>query len=609
MRCTIIAALIILTSSVRAQPSTDQTDWSSGIVFFPDDYGFGTGFIQQNGTEWLSEGRLSLEFPLEYELIAYQIANGWDVVAGDFDNDGFPDLACSEQQPVPSISILHNPGAGGEGIWLKTAVYSGAGSIRTLAAGDIDGDDDQDLVASKGNAFPFTLFWLENPGGSGSWEYHHIAETTVLAHIDCGDPDSDGDTDIAAAYSMDDRISVFINNGGGVSWLEETVTDSSDGPYQVLFDDIDNNGVQDLLAVLRTSDRISWFHRDQSSCSWTEHTVTEFYHPYAVSTGDYDGNGTLDILAVGYDEGQAYLCYSPDGTGESWVSYQLLEESEGALTCAFADFCGDGFPDPVVTQYSEKLLIVLSNDATMPWDWFSTVLNTDKAVSVAVLDSDLDGRQEVAVLFGNSLRLASVRPDTFCLEGSLNSQIAPIPEGCDYVDWGEIYWNAVTPEGTSISFQVRASQDPYDMGAWSDPITESGTCLDGILPLDPYYMQYRVNLQSSSSSVSPLLFSMGIQGWWPGETEEENRASVSTDIIAVAANPCRGPALVTVSPGSLENGVLAVYDTSGRVVFSEGVPSGGGSIMVNIPPLPAGVYTLAYRSSSLDAVERLCVIR
>ncbi len=147
------------------------------------------------------------------------------------------------------------------------------------------------------------------------------------------------------------------------------------------------------------------------------------------------------------------------------------------------------------------------------------------------------------------------------------------------------------------------------MGAWSDPITESGTCLDGILPLDPYYMQYRVNLQSSSSSVSPLLFSMGIQGWWPGETEEENRASVSTDIIAVTANPCRGTASVTVSPGSLENGVLAVYDTSGRVVFSEGVPSGGGSIMVNIPPLPAGVYTLAYRSSSLDAVERLCVIR
>ncbi len=130
---------------------------------------------------------------------------------------------------------------------------------------------------------------------------------------------------------------------------------------------------------------------------------------------------------MGYDEGQAYLCYSPDGTGESWVSYQLLEESEDALTCAFADFCGDGFPDPVVTQYSEKLLIVLSNDATMPWDWFSTVLNTDKAVSVAVLDSDLDGRQEVAVLFGNSLRLVSVRPDTFCLEGSLNSQIALYP--------------------------------------------------------------------------------------------------------------------------------------------------------------------------------------
>ncbi len=537
MRCTIIAALIILTSSVRAQPSTDQTDWSSGIVFFPDDYGFGTGFIQQNRTEWLSEGRLSLEFPLEYELIAYQIANGWDVVAGDFDNDGFPDLACSEQQPVPSISILHNPDAGVDGIWLKTAVYSGAGSIRTLAAGDIDGDDDQDLVASKGNAFPFTLFWLENPGGSGSWEYHHIAETTVLAHIDCGDPDSDGDTDIAAAYSMDDRISVFINNGGGVSWLEETVTDSSDGPYQVLFDDIDNDGVQDLLAVLRTSDRISWFHRDQSSCSWTEHTVTEFYHPYAVSTGTMMAMELWIYLPWATTRAGVSLL-QPDGTGESWVSYQLLEESEDALTCAFADFCGDGFPDPVVTQYSEKLLIVLSNDATMPWDWFSTVLNTDKAVSVAVLDSDLDGRQEVAVLFGNSLRLVSVRPDTFCLEGSLNSQIAPIPEGCDYVDWGEIYWNAVTPEGTSISFQVRASQDPYDMGAWSDPITESGTCLDGILPLDPYYMQYRVNLQSSSSSVSPLLFSMGIQGGGqerPRKRTEHRSAPISSQSRQIPA--------------------------------------------------------------------------
>ncbi|MCD4776111.1 MAG: T9SS type A sorting domain-containing protein [Candidatus Aegiribacteria sp.] len=72
--------------------------------------------------------------------------------------------------------------------------------------------------------------------------------------------------------------------------------------------------------------------------------------------------------------------------------------------------------------------------------------------------------------------------------------------------WGNIFWDAGLPSGTEVTFRVRGSDDPGNMGSWSNPITEWGRNLDDILDEEFAYFQYEATLATSNTSITPELF-------------------------------------------------------------------------------------------------------
>ncbi len=80
---------------------------------------------------------------------------------------------------------------------------------------DVDGDGDVDVVGSS--AHDGTLRWYENDSGvSPSFALAtHVIATGLdeLVYVDVGDVDGDDDIDIVASSALDNRVTLHVNDG------------------------------------------------------------------------------------------------------------------------------------------------------------------------------------------------------------------------------------------------------------------------------------------------------------------------------------------------------------------------------------------------------------
>jgi hypothetical protein len=108
--------------------------------------------------------------------------------------------------------------------------------------------------------------------------------------------------------------------------------------------------------------------------------------------------------------------------------------------------------------------------------------------------------EDIAGLFRRSIT-------QFRSEGVLESDVL---DAMDPQVWMAIDWDATVPEGTGLAFQVRSSNDPGDLGAWSEPITSPGS-LSQILTPDMRYEQYKVMQSTTDPHVSPIVRDVTLQ--------------------------------------------------------------------------------------------------
>jgi VCBS repeat protein/flagellar hook capping protein FlgD len=352
---------------------------------------------------------ISVQAPVTYPTTTGPV----EVVAADFTGDGIPDLALtgSNYPNGPGyISVL--PGLATSGV--ATGTYGTridtpmSGTPLGLATADLDADGHADLIV--GNWGDNTVVVLRGVGGG-----HFAAPLQFFAGIRpyevlASDFNGDGVLDLAVADNGENSIRILLGgNDGGGHWngtfAPSVAYATANLPLSIAAGDFNNDGITDLVATESFAQSVAVF-LGNGGAGVGDGTFLAATHvpagpePYELATGDFNGDGHLDVaVAVSSDGGMRVLLGSGTGTFPINTPYLPGVNCGGV---SVADFDGDGILDIAVTGSVANSLYLLKGQGSAgvgDGTFASPVTIADCCfpVHLASADLDQDGRADLMV--------------------------------------------------------------------------------------------------------------------------------------------------------------------------------------------------------------------
>lgn len=331
----------------------------------------------------------------------------WKARSADVDDDGDADLIVALYSRH-DVAWLENPTLAGPGLggpWAVHVITPAADNPRGVAAADIDGDGTLDVVAAS--AATNSIRWWANTAGDGSqWVENLVAFETVEAGssqgLAAGDIDGDGDVDLLASGDGDGEVSWFENvDGVGKAWLEQPIDTLSGHQGRVLLADFDDDGDPDFAAD-GVSGVYAWRNHSSSPIAWTREDL-------GVALG-LGGNGFAQMRVVELDGLPGVDVILPQATAVLWLAedggswtQRTISPSENLGSVVFVEVLDvnvDGRPDIVVVRNEggggERDSIVWLEQPVVPTDsWVVHDLAAGSAANEVIVSMDVvdvDGR-------------------------------------------------------------------------------------------------------------------------------------------------------------------------------------------------------------------------
>lgn len=273
------------------------------------------------------------------------------LAVGDFNRDGRPDLAVTNSSWGSSeVSILLG---NGDGTFQERVLYSVNGMMpSTIKEGDFNNDGFSDLavlyVSASGWWGVDKAIDLLLGKGDGTFLVTKLAAGGGDNFISA-DFNRDDTLDIVIFDTNSDRITVLIGDGNGRFTRNQLFGQSITWP--AVSGDIDNDGEIDLL-IQNVGSLTPWF--GQSNGTLVERGVSiGARYAMALDLGDIDGDGIMDIVAV-EDELKLSVILGTGGGSFQGVAVVNEDEPYSSLNLVTGDFNGDGNQDVAVSLYPSE---------------------------------------------------------------------------------------------------------------------------------------------------------------------------------------------------------------------------------------------------------------
>lgn len=577
-----------------------QTDWSGGPGAQGPVSDWGDLFDSADSVSWLSiEGQLALASKLLEEPVSHQISpsfgGSYTADVGDIDGDGNNDVLGGGYS-ANSYCVWFSDGAGG---WSRETVTDQVDGPCGCDLADIDADGDLDVLCATYRGGRLLVYY--NQGGSSpEWEEQVLSSALAGGHdVESFDLDLDGDLDVVAASAEGDSVSWWRNDGGfPVNWVERTVDRDFDYACRIDVEDVNGDGNPDIIGAAWEGHEIcAWYGTGGPEPSWTRQTLGPARGAHALRACDVDSDGDVDVLASAMTAGDLVLFVNDGADPPGWTK-QYIDMAFNA--CGYVrdgDIDGDGDPDAVTCSFGTGGLAWYENDGTATvWTKHQVASGLGTMALSMPADLDTDGDLDILVTGYSGSMLGWFEMSEFVGSGSIDGTV--LDTGCS-PQWASIEWDASVPTSANCTVQYRSSNDPDNLGPWSEELSAPSS-ISGSLER---YFQYRVNMSSGSADVCPVFEELRLD--WDPLSVEEGGSGSGFHLSLRGSNPVRGEIEIEAcsdSPGSAE---LLLFDLTGREVWScrpslhAGTPS-----LFRMEVLSPGVYRALLR----DAKGRMDVI-
>lgn len=315
-------------------------------------------------------------------------------ILADLDGDGFFDLVT----PYVSATPADIRPALGDGSFGSPTAFSDAATHYSVAACDVDGDLDLDLLLSIPSALQI---WKND--GQGQFQLFGSAPTPTYApRFATGDFDLDGDLDAASADSLGSEVFVLNNSGSGA--LSSTASYVI-GPKlrSVVASDTNLDGDLDLgiahtdflggVQILR-----GIAHSNFVSAGW----ISTPSAPGFLVTDDLDGDGRFDyvVSSSGSDIVTAWLMT------QGFPTLAVLHTGDEPSGLAIADLDADGIRDIAVANTSGISIGLFRGLGAGFYDAMIANPTSPAPSYLTVGDLDEDGRPDLIATLVNTASLA-----------------------------------------------------------------------------------------------------------------------------------------------------------------------------------------------------------
>jgi len=363
-------------------------------------------------------------------------AQSLSCTAGDYDNDGFPDLVVVEKTHV---LLFHNEK---NGTFKDVTGLAGlnAESLETpanpISATFIDYDHDGDLDLYIAKSAPVrsepasgknadadsasNVLWRNNGNGTFtdvSSEVGLKGERSSVASIGT-DYNNDRAVDLILAGSSQ-SLAFFQNPREGQFEERKLVRDVSSANGMAILD-IDHDGWMDLAVTGEGNQALSlWRNNQGKSFEPVRLQGPNWFRAFGVAAIDYDNDGWVDLVAVGETPGDGkgevhlFRNLGPEGFKDVTTDVGLdkihLQDPRAVVT---GDFDNDGATDLFITQ-SRGPAVLLKNEGGNKNHWLRLALkglNDNRSAIGTKVEVFSDGIRQKFEIYGSSGYLGQNSP-------------------------------------------------------------------------------------------------------------------------------------------------------------------------------------------------------
>lgn len=280
-------------------------------------------------------------------------ANGTNVEVGDFNGDGFDDIASSASTGTVSI-LLGN----GDGTFKSVRTVVAPNSPTSVRAYDLNNDGILDLVTSGAPAG--AMVFLGN--GDGTFSSGVTVNTgTTLNGLNIVDLDNDGNEDLVTYETGGSSVGILMGRGDGTfdPVVQMNVGSSNRG---MGIADLNGDGILDLTTGTGSSLRVFIGRGDGTFNPNVSYAVAGGVS--LTTIGDFNGDGIADVAAADFPGNRFHILLG-NGDGSFQAAQSFAVPVTGVLWIESRDLNGDGYSDISVTNSASPatagLSVFLSN--------------------------------------------------------------------------------------------------------------------------------------------------------------------------------------------------------------------------------------------------------